>query len=60
MAENHQLHRDTCASEVLLCLCATTNTVVHLDSWLGKESKGEADPLGTKTAVRAVALLGPM
>lgn len=59
MAENHQLHGDTLAGEVLLCLRATSGTASYLDPWLLRESKGESGPLGTKLAVKAVALLGP-
>ena len=60
MAENHQLHGDILAGEVCLCLCATTGTVSYLYPWLRMESKGEAGPSGTKLAVKAVALLGPV
>lgn len=59
-AENHQLHGDILAGEVLLYLCATTSTASYLDPWLRSESNREAGPSGTKLAVKAVALLGPV
>lgn len=60
MADNHQPRRDILDGKVPLCLCAAISTASYLDPWLRSESKGEADPLGTKLAVKAVALLGPV
>ena len=60
MIENHQLHGDILAGEILLCLCATTGTASYLDPWLRRESKGEAGPSGNELAVKAVAPLGPV